>query len=98
MGVGRTRQTSFNEESIKSLATALSVALFTRRSGINVPRHKERAAMAPSPEARKDRWKIVFQKAWDVVKEDVDMGGGETLGEGTAGDGTGNDGSGKQMV
>ena len=30
---------------------------------------------APSPEAQKDHWMHVFQKAWDVVQEDVYAGG-----------------------
>ena len=48
--------------------------------------------MAPTPAARKDGWKVVFQNAWEVVK-DVDRGG-----EGTSRDGTAGDESGKQMV
>lgn len=49
--------------------------------------------MAPLPETRKDHWKLAFQRAWDVIRKDVDRGGGETSGDETA-----NDGSGKEMI
>lgn len=79
--------------SIKSLGTNPYVAVSTRTSCTDVSRNTEPAAMAPSDEAPKNHWKIVFQKAWNVIKVDVDRGGEEI-----ASDETGNDESGKEAV
>ena len=49
--------------------------------------------MPPLREAAKKHWKVVFQKAWDVIEVDVDRGGEEI-----ASDETGQAESGKEMV